>query len=72
MARLLSQMNREIELGNYIDLNLLLTGLENIFQQQDDTADDKSRLDDNNTLQEALVASVSRVLQPQHRIELKA
>jgi hypothetical protein len=36
MARLLSQMNREVELGNDIDLNLLLTRLGNIFPPQDD------------------------------------
>ncbi len=34
MARLLSQMNRDIELGNDIDLNLLLTRLGNIFPPQ--------------------------------------
>jgi hypothetical protein len=42
MARLLSQMDRKIELGNDIDLNLLLTRLGNIFPQQDDPADDNS------------------------------
>jgi hypothetical protein len=51
MARLLSQMNREIELGNNIDLNLLLTGLGNIFPPRDDPADD-------NSLHAALIASV--------------
>ncbi len=42
MARLLSQVNREIELGNNIDLNLLLTRLGNIFPPQNDPADDNS------------------------------
>ncbi len=50
MARLLSQMNREIELGNDINSKLLLTLLGNIVPQ-DDLADD-------NFLQAALVASV--------------
>jgi hypothetical protein len=58
-------MNREIELGNNINLNLLLTRLGNVFLQQDDPAYD-------NTLQEALVASVSHVPQQQCRNELKA
>jgi hypothetical protein len=64
MARLLPQMNREIELGNDIDLNFLLTLLGNIFPQQDDPADD-------NFLQAALVASVSHAPQPQRRNEPK-
>ena len=50
MARLVSQMNREIELGNDINSKLLLTLLGNIVPQ-DDLADD-------NFLQAALVASV--------------
>ncbi len=64
MARLLSQMNREIELGNDIDLNLLLTRLGNILPPQNDPADD-------NFLQAALVASVSHAPQPQRRNEPK-
>ena len=64
MARLLSQMNREIELGNDIDLNLLLTRLGNIFPPQDDPADD-------NSLQAALVASISQALQQERRNEPK-
>jgi hypothetical protein len=65
VSRLLSQMNREIELGNDINLNLLLTRLGNIFPPQDDQADDSA-------LQAALVASVSHVPQQQLRNELKA
>jgi hypothetical protein len=57
-------MNREIELGNDISLNLLLTCLGNIFPPQDDPAD-------NNFLQVALVASVSHAPQPQHQNEPK-
>ncbi len=64
MARLLFQMNREIELGNDIDLNLLLTRLGNIFPPQDDPADD-------NSLHGALIASVSHAPQPQRRNEPK-
>ncbi len=64
MARLLSQMNREIELGNDIDLNLLLTRLENIFPPQDDPADD-------NSLHAALIASASHVPLQQRRNEPK-
>ncbi len=56
--------HREIELGNDIDLNLLLTRLGNIFPPQDDPADD-------NSLQAALVASVSHAPQPQRRNEPK-
>jgi hypothetical protein len=52
MARLLSQMNREIEMSNDIDLNLLLTRLGNIFPPQDDPAEDTS-------LHAAMLASVS-------------
>jgi hypothetical protein len=58
-------MSREIELGNYIDLSLLLTRLGNIFPQQDDLVDD-------NSLQAALVASVSHSPQQQRQNELKA
>jgi len=65
MARLLSQMNREIELGNDIDLNLLLTRLGNIFPPQDDPAEDTS-------LHSAMFASASRVPPPQRRGEPKA
>ncbi len=65
MTILLSQMNREIEQGNDINLKHLLTRLANIFPLQDDPADD-------NTLQAALVASVSHVSQPQRRNELTA
>ncbi len=65
MARLLSQMNREMELGNDINLNLLPTWLGNVFPQQDDPADD-------NFLQAALVVSVSHAPQPQRRNEQKA
>ncbi len=64
MARLLSQMNREIELGNDIDLNLLLTRLGNIFPPQDDPADDSS-------LHSAMIASVSHAPLPQRRNEPK-
>jgi hypothetical protein len=64
MARLLSQMNREIELGNNIDLNLLLTRLGNIFPQQDDQAND-------NSLHAAMIASASHAPQPQRRNEPK-
>ncbi len=66
MSRILSQMNREIELGNAsdIDLNILLTRLGNIFSPQDDPADD-------NFLQAALLASVSHAPQPQRRNEPK-
>ena len=64
MARLLSQMNREIELCNDIDLNLLLTRLGNIFPPQDDPAEDTS-------LHAAMFASVSRVPPPQRRSEPK-
>jgi hypothetical protein len=46
-------MNREIELGNNIDLNLLLTRLGNTFPLQDDPADD-------NSLHAAMIASASR------------
>ncbi len=65
MARLLSQMNREIELGNDIDLNLLLTRLGNIIPPQDDPVDD-------NFIQAVLVASVSHAQQPQRRHEPKS
>jgi hypothetical protein len=64
MARLLSQMNREIELGNDIDLNLLLTRLGNIFPPQDDPADD-------NSLHVAMIASASHTPQPQRLNEPK-
>ena len=64
MARLLSQMNREIELGNDIDLNLLLTRLGNIFPPQDDPAEDTS-------LHAAMLASASHAPLPQRRGELK-
>ncbi len=64
MARLLSQMNRDIELGNDIDLNLLLTRLGFFFPLQDDPTDD-------NSLQAALFASVSHVPQSQRRNELE-
>jgi hypothetical protein len=64
MARLLSQMNREIELGNDIDLNLLLTRLGNIFPPQDDPADD-------NSLHAALIASVLHAPQQQRLNEPK-
>ncbi len=64
MARLLSQMNRKIELVNDIDLKLLLTLLANIFPPQDDPID-------YNFLQAALVASVSHAPQPQRQNELK-
>jgi hypothetical protein len=64
MARLLSQMNREIELGNNIDLNLLLTRLGNSFPPQDDPADD-------NSLHAALIAIASHALQPQRHNEPK-
>jgi hypothetical protein len=40
-TRFLSQMNREVELGNYIDLNLLF-GLEMFSPPQDDLADDNT------------------------------
>ncbi len=64
MTKLLSQMNKEIELGDNIGLNLLLTRLENIFPPQDDPADE-------NALQAALIASVSHVLKPQRLNEPK-
>jgi hypothetical protein len=64
MARLLSQTNREIELGNDIDLNLLRTRLGNIFPLQDDPADD-------NSLHAVPIASVSHAPQPQRRNEPK-
>jgi hypothetical protein len=64
MARLLSQMNREIELGNDIDLNLLLTQLGNVFPPQDDPADDSS-------LHSAMIASVSHAPLPPRRNEPK-
>jgi hypothetical protein len=57
-------MNREIELGNEIDLNLLLTWLGNIFPPQDDQADD-------NSLDAALIFSVSHAPQQQRRNEPK-
>jgi hypothetical protein len=60
MARPLSQMNREIELDNDINLNLLLTWLGKIFLPQDDQAD-------NNFLQAAIVASVSHAPKQQRR-----
>jgi hypothetical protein len=65
MARLLSQMNREIELGNGTDLNLLLAWLGNNFPPQDVLADD-------NALQAVLLTSVSHVPKPQRRNEQKA
>jgi hypothetical protein len=64
MARLLSQMNREIELGNDIDLNLLLTRHGIFFPPQDDPADDTS-------LHAAMLASVSHAPLPQRRVEPK-
>ncbi len=64
MARLLSQMNREIELSNDIDLNLLLTRLGNIFPPQDDLADDTS-------LHVAMLASLSHAPLPQRRSDPK-
>ncbi len=64
MARLLSQMNREIELDNDINFNHLLTRLENIFPPQDDPADD-------NFLYAAMIASASHAPQPQRRNEPK-
>ena len=64
MARLLSQMNKEIELGNDIDLNLLLTRLGNIFPPQDDPAEDTS-------LHAAMLASFSHAPLPQRRGEPK-
>jgi len=64
MARLLSQMNREIELGNDIDLNLLLTWLGKFFPPQDDPADD-------NSLHAAMIASLSHVPLLQRRSEPK-
>ncbi len=47
--RLLSQMNRDVELGSDIDVSLLLTLLGNIFPPQDDLAN-------NNVLQASLTA----------------
>ena len=64
MARLLSQMNREIELGNDIDLNLPLTRLGHIFPPQDDQAAD-------NSLHAAMLASVPHAPLPQRRGEPK-
>jgi hypothetical protein len=65
MARLLSQMNREIELGIDIDSNLLLSLLGNIFPPQDDPTN-------NNSLQAALIASVSHAQQQQRLNEPKS
>ncbi len=62
MARLLSQINREIELGNNIDLSLLLTLLGNVFLPQDDPAKDNLK-----ALQAALIASVSVAHVPQQQ-----
>jgi hypothetical protein len=42
IARLLSQLNRDIELGNDNDLNLFLSLLGNVFPQQDDPAEDNT------------------------------
>ncbi len=64
MARLLSQMNREIELSNDINLNLLLTWLGNIFPPQDDPPDDTS-------LHADMFASLSHAPLPQRRSEPK-
>jgi hypothetical protein len=52
------------QLGNDIDLNLLLTRLGNIFPPQDDPADD-------NSLHAAMIASASHAPQPQRRNEPK-
>jgi hypothetical protein len=64
MARLLSQMNRVIELGNDIDLSLLLTWLRNVvFLPQDGTTNL------NEYAFKAALASVSHVQQLQRMDE---
>ncbi len=58
MARLLSQMNRDIVVGNGTDLNLLLALLANVFQQQKTPAGD-------NTLRTAFLTSASHASVPE-------